>query len=105
MNDNANSGLRNRGFGFFTIFLSALNYLIDTFQMYAASAIAANTLLRNLFAMAFLLFIYPMYQELHNPWASTVFGCCAVALIPIPYVFYIYGPRIRARGKYSANAG
>ena len=41
------------GFGFFTIFQSALNYLIDTFQRYAASAIAANTFLRSIFAAAF----------------------------------------------------
>ena len=41
------------GFGFFTIFQSALNYLIDTFQKYAASAIAANTFLRSCFAASF----------------------------------------------------
>ncbi|KAI9744192.1 MAG: hypothetical protein M1818_002344 [Claussenomyces sp. TS43310] len=44
------------GFGFFTIFQAALNYLIDTFQTYAASAVAANTFLRSLFAAVFPLF-------------------------------------------------
>lgn len=35
------------GMGFFLIFQAALNYLIDTFQSTAASAVAANTFLRS----------------------------------------------------------
>ena len=93
------------GFGFFTIFQAALNYLIDTFTRYAASAIAANTFLRSVFALAFPLFINPMYKKLGIDWGTSVFAFFAVLLIPIPYVFYIYGPRIRARGKFSSNAG
>ena len=93
------------GFGFFTIFTNALCYLIDTFQRYAASAIAANTFLRSALALAFPLFINPMYHKLGIAWGSSVFGFCAVALIPIPFLFYIYGPSIRKRGKYSANMG
>ncbi|MCJ1335665.1 hypothetical protein MMC09_000938 [Bachmanniomyces sp. S44760] len=91
------------GFGFFTIFQSALNYLIDTFQRYAASAIAANTFLRSVFAAAFPLFIDPLLHDLGVPWGISIFGFFAIILIPIPFLFYVYGPRIRARGKYSAN--
>ena len=40
-------GIAMIGFGFFTIFQAALNYLIDTFQRYAASAVAVNTFLRS----------------------------------------------------------
>lgn len=36
-------GLVLTGLGFFTIFQAALNYLVDTFQQYAASAVAANS--------------------------------------------------------------
>ncbi|TAQ87243.1 hypothetical protein B7494_g4436 [Chlorociboria aeruginascens] len=49
-------GLVFMGFGFFTIFQAALNYLIDTFQKYSASAVAANTFLRSIFAAVFPLF-------------------------------------------------
>ena len=93
------------GLGFFTIFQTALSYLIDTFQRYAASAMAANTFLRSSFAVAFPLFINPMYQKLGIPWATTVFACFAVALIPIPFIFYFYGKQIRSRGKYTSNMG
>ncbi len=93
------------GFGFFTIFQSALNYLIDTFRKYSASAVAANTFLRSVLAAAFPLFVNPMYHKLGIPWASSVFGFFSILLIPIPFLFYIYGPRLRARGKYSSNMG
>jgi hypothetical protein len=96
-------GLVSMGFGFFTIFQAALNYLVDTFQKYAASAIAANTLLRSVFAGIFPLFVNPMFHHLGIPWASSLLGLIAVALIPIPYVFYVYGPSIRKRGKFTAQ--
>lgn len=37
------------GFGIMSIFLQCLNYLIDAYLMFAASAIAANTFLRSIF--------------------------------------------------------
>ncbi|KAJ5691261.1 MFS multidrug transporter [Penicillium malachiteum] len=92
------------GFGFFTIFQAALNYLVDTFQKTAASAIAANTFLRSIFAGAFPLFTNAMFHNLGVPWAASTLGFIAIALIPIPYLFYTYGKRIRARGKWSAGS-
>jgi hypothetical protein len=97
------AGLVFMGFGFFTIFQAALNYLIDTFQKYSASAVAANTFLRSIFAAVFPLFVNPMFHKLGIPWASSLLGFIAIALLPIPYLFYIYGPRIRKRGKFTAE--
>lgn len=96
-------GTVSMGFGFFTIFQGALNYLIDTFQKYGASAIAANTFLRSVFAAGFPLFATPMFHKLGIPWASSVLGFIAAAMIPIPFLFYIYGPSIRKRGKFTAE--
>ncbi|KIM99526.1 hypothetical protein OIDMADRAFT_146184 [Oidiodendron maius Zn] len=96
-------GLFCMGFGFFTIFQAALNYLIDTFQKYAASAVAANTFLRSVFAAVFPLFVNPMFHNLGIPWASSLLGFIAVILIPIPFCFYIYGPSIRKRGRFTAE--
>lgn len=44
------------GAGIMTIFLQALNYLIDAYLMVAASAIAANTFLRSFFGAGFRMF-------------------------------------------------
>ena len=93
------------GFGFFTIFQGALNYLLDVFTRWGASAIAANTFLRSTLAAVFPLFIEPMYQRLGNGGATSVFGGFAVLLIPIPFVFWRWGPRIRSSKKYMANVG
>lgn len=89
------------GLGFFTIFQAALNYLIDTFQKASASAVAANTFLRSVFAGCFPLFANGMFHNLGIDWASSLLGFIAIGLIPIPYLFYIFGRRIRARGKWS----
>jgi multidrug resistance protein len=99
-----NIGAVMMGFGFFTVLQSSLNYLIDTFQTTAASAVAANTFLRSIFAGCFPLFTNAMFHNLGVPWASSVLGFISVALIPIPYLFYIYGKKIRSRGEWSKQS-
>ncbi|OJD34377.1 mfs multidrug [Diplodia corticola] len=89
------------GIGFFTIFQAALNYLIDTFRQYAASAVAANTFLRSALAGTLPLIVHPMLRSLGIGWGVSIFGFFAVALIPIPYLFFTFGKRIRAKGKFS----
>jgi hypothetical protein len=44
------------GLGFFTIFQSAVNYLVDTYLMLSASALAANMFMRSILAASFPLF-------------------------------------------------
>ncbi|KAK5989032.1 Major facilitator superfamily multidrug transporter FLU1 [Cladobotryum mycophilum] len=87
------------GFGLLSIFLQALNYIIDAYLMFAASAIAGNTFLRSLCGAGFPLFARQMFTGMHIQWASTLLGCVAVALAPIPFIFYFYGARIRARSS------
>ncbi|KAH8681639.1 major facilitator superfamily domain-containing protein, partial [Xylariales sp. PMI_506] len=94
-------GLYLAGCGFNTIFQSALNYIVDTFQMYAASAVAANTFLRSVFAAAFPLVVTPLYHNLGVGPGSSIFGAFAALMIPVPFIFYIYGRRIRAANKWS----
>lgn len=94
-------GLVLTGLGFNTIFQAALNYLVDTFQMYAASAIAANTFLRSCFAAAFPLVVGPLYRSLGVGPGSSIFAGFATLLIPVPFVFYVFGRRIRAGSKWS----
>ncbi|KAF4629983.1 hypothetical protein G7Y89_g8164 [Cudoniella acicularis] len=89
------------GFGLLAIFLQSLNYLVDAYLMFAASAIAANTFLRSLAGAGFPLFSQYMFKALHVNWAGTLLGCVAVCLVPIPICFYIYGERIRRRSAFA----
>ncbi|KAL3703550.1 hypothetical protein TMatcc_010739 [Talaromyces marneffei ATCC 18224] len=92
------------GLGFFTIFQSSISYLVDVYLMLAASALAANMLMRSVLAGAFPLFANAMVTNLGIGWACSVLGFIAAAMIPIPFLFYIYGKKLRARGKRSAKS-
>lgn len=89
------------GAGIMTIFLQALNYLIDAYLMVAASSIAANTFLRSLFGAGFPLFAMQMFHKLGVDWAGSLLGFLAVAFMPIPFLFYIFGPRLRKMSSYA----
>ena len=89
------------GFGNTSVFLPLLNYLIDTYLMLAASAISANAMMRSAFAAGFPMFATYMYNGLGIGKATTVLGCVAAALIPVPVLFYFYGERLRARSRYA----
>ncbi|KAK7957676.1 hypothetical protein PG988_012524 [Apiospora saccharicola] len=94
-------GLYLAGTGFNTIFQAALNYLVDTFQAYAASAVAANTFLRSCFAAAFPLVVSPLYHNVGVGPGQSIFGGFACLLVPVPFVFYVYGRRVRVASKWS----
>jgi MFS family permease len=92
------------GFGMVLVFLSAVNYLIDSYTIYAASVLAANSVLRSLFGAAFPLFTNQMYSRLGIHWASSIPAFLALACLPAPFIFYKYGEAIRMKCKYSAQA-
>ncbi|CAG9980625.1 unnamed protein product [Clonostachys byssicola] len=87
------------GFGLMSIFLQALNYLVDAYLMFAASAIAGNTFLRSLCGAVFPLFARQMFDGMGIQFAATLLGCVAVVLAPIPFIFYKYGAAIRRKSK------
>ncbi|KAE9375192.1 MFS multidrug transporter-like protein [Stipitochalara longipes BDJ] len=87
--------------GNLSIFLSAANYLIDTYQaLNGASALAANGLLRYVLGAVFPLFTIQMYKGLGIGWATSLLGFVTVALMPVPWVLFKYGREIRARSSY-----
>lgn len=97
-------GLYLMGCGFNTIFQAALNYLVDTFRQYSASAVAANTFLRSMFAAGFPLAISPLYHGLGVGPGQSIFAGFASLLIPVPFIFYVFGKRIRAKSKWSKGS-
>ncbi|KAI1318732.1 polyamine transporter 1 [Xylariaceae sp. FL0255] len=92
------------GFGLLTIFLQCLNYLVDSYLMFAASAIAANTFLRSLFGSVFPLFATYLFKNLGINYAATLLGSIAALLIPIPVLFYFFGHKLRQKSKFTPTA-
>lgn len=84
----------------FTIYLAAFNYLADGYSIYASSALAAQSLVRNLVGGSFPIYTNPMYEAMTVNWAATLFGCVAAVLAVTPFVGFFYGSKIRARSRY-----
>jgi len=92
------------GSGFFTVgafllFNSVLNYLGDAYPNYVASVYAGNDFFRSMFGAGFPLFSAAMYNNLGVGPASSVLGGLSVAFIPIPFLLYFYGEKIRHHSK------
>lgn len=89
------------GFGFCFLYNPANNYIVDSYQHYAASAIAAKTLVRSLWGACVPLFTIQMYHRLGYQWATSLMAFISLACCAIPYLFFIYGARIRKFSKYA----
>lgn len=95
--------------GAFVVFQTLFNYLSMSFWRYLASVFAGNALFRSMMAGAFPLFGRPLFLNLATKrfavgWGSSVLGFICVIMIAIPVLFYLNGPKLRARSKY-AGAG
>jgi multidrug resistance protein len=89
------------GFGFIFLYNSANNYLVDSYQHQAASALAAKTFLRSFWGAGVVLFTPQMYARLGYQWASSLLAFISLACCAIPFVFYFFGATIRKRSKYA----
>lgn len=81
--------------------MAPLAYLIDVFTIYAASAIAANVVLRSVCAAIIPLCGQRLYNSLGLGWGNSLLGFTSLGCVPIPLFFYYYGEKIRT--KYSVE--
>ena len=87
--------------GMSLIFVSILTYIVDTYLMYAASAIAANTIMRSALASAAPLFTNQMFHTLGVGAGGSLVGGVSAVLAVIPFAFYRYGKQIRIKSKFA----
>lgn len=85
------------------VFISTSQYMVDTYRgITVASAMSANSLARYGLAGAFPLFAIQMYTNLHVSWASSLVGFIAIALLPVPWVLFMTGEKLRAMSKFES---
>lgn len=89
------------GIGAVGIFLPLTTYIVDSYPTYAASAIAASTVLRSLVGALLPLAGPPMYEALGLGWGNSLLGFICIAMIPTPILFYKYGLRLRKAQKFT----
>jgi MFS family permease len=89
------------GAGFNCIFQQCINFLVDTYSVYAASAVSANTILRSILAAGLPFATQPMYQALGVPKSLSILGAVAGAALPVPFLFARYGASLRAKSSFA----
>ncbi|KAJ7463631.1 major facilitator superfamily domain-containing protein [Mycena latifolia] len=88
----------------FAVYLTVFSYLADCYGPFASSALAGQSLCRNTMATIFPLFTKQMFAALGYNWANTMFALIAAAMVPIPFVLFFFGPKIRMRSRFSCMA-
>ncbi|KAJ5181657.1 hypothetical protein N7449_011804 [Penicillium cf. viridicatum] len=85
------------GLGNMFFFMPMVGYLVDSFPTYAASAIAANAVLRSIGGAVLPLAGYPMYDTLGYGWGNSVLAFMALLFTPLLIAIYRHGEYIRTR--------
>lgn len=89
------------GFGIVICYAGVFTFFVESYPLYAASALAANSFARSSFAAGFPLFGVQMYRTLGFQWATSVLAFLCLATAPFPYIFFRYGKRIRQHSKFA----
>ncbi|KAL1650867.1 hypothetical protein SLS58_000986 [Diplodia intermedia] len=88
------------GVGYLLCFMAILNYLVDAYEIFAASAMAAAGTSRSVFGAALPFAARPVYRALGVARACSLLGGVMLALCAIPFVFWRFGDAIRARSAF-----
>lgn len=92
------------GAGTSMTFTGLQTYVIDSYELYAASAVGATAVARSLTGFGFPLFAEYMYDALGEGWGNSVL---AFATLGIGYsgsiVLWFYGERLRKSSPYAAK--
>jgi hypothetical protein len=89
------------GAGMNVTFQQCINFLIDTYRIYAASAVSANTILRSCTAAGLPLVARTMVNNLGVGVSMSILGSIACLALPVPFFFIKYGAEIRKRSKFA----
>ncbi|KAK5134701.1 hypothetical protein LTR08_006216 [Meristemomyces frigidus] len=92
------------GYGILCVFITCYQYIIDSYESFAASALASITLIRYVVAGGMTIVGVPFYQNMGVQYTMTILGSLSALLVPVPYVFYRYGPWIRSKSKYAIKS-
>lgn len=85
------------GIGNVLVFMCVQTYLVDTFTIYAASALATNTIIRSVAGAVLPLAGQKLYMTLGLGWGNSLLALIAFILVPIPWILLVWGERLRKR--------
>jgi len=85
------------GIGNIAVFMTVSMYMVDVFTIYAASALAANAVVRSVIGAVLPLAGQKMYETLGLGWGNSLLAFVGVALLPVPIVLLRWGEQIRKK--------
>ena len=91
------------GIGLIAAFMCINTYHVDAFTLYAASAMAASTVMRSLFGALFPLFGLQMYNKLGLGWGNSLLAFIGLAMSVVPFLFYWYGEHLRTHPRFQVS--
>jgi hypothetical protein len=93
--------------------MTVFSYLADVYETYASSALACQSLCRNIGVGSFVLFAVPMYEHFPRPagspqstsyaLASTTLAAIAAILGLVPFLLFKWGEPLRKRSKMASK--
>jgi MFS family permease len=83
--------------GLMGVMLLIQMYLVDSYVRYAASVIAALTVIRSFVGALLPLSGLSLYNAIGWGWGNSVLAFISLALAPIPVMFLYIGPKMRKR--------
>ncbi|TID15304.1 MFS general substrate transporter [Venturia nashicola] len=98
-------GIGAVGLGIYEIYMAVINYLSDSYVEYAASALSAASLGRNLFGAFLPLASQSLFGQLGYQWAGSLLGFIGLVLSLAPVVLVGWGRRARKRSSFVGEAG
>lgn len=93
------------GLGVVLVTIGSTNYIVDSYVVYAASALTVCICGRAVCGAVFPLFVRGLFASVGVWWGLSIPALMSLVCLPVPWVFYCYGPQIRARGKYAMRVG
>ncbi|MCJ1422078.1 hypothetical protein MMC32_008447 [Xylographa parallela] len=91
------------GAGLILTLVPVQTYFVDAYTRYAASAIAANTIVRSLVGGVLPLAGQPMYTKLGYGWGSSLLALIALVLAPLSWLIVKYGERLRTHPRFAVK--
>ena len=88
------------GAGTLFAFLPIQMYLIDSYGVYAVSAVATNAFLRSLVGAFIPLAGGSLYARLGLGWGNSLLAFIALAFSPLPFLLIRYGERLRTHPRF-----
>ena len=89
------------GYGILCVFISSYQYIIESYEVFAASALASVTLIRYVAAGGMVEVGLPFYNNMGVHWTLTILGGISAVCVPVPYLFYVYGVKLRGWSRHA----